>query len=376
MRVLVWQWGRSGSGSRYAFEMARALSEYCSHESLLSLAEGAELMQNSACRASVDLPLYTYANAQEFVGRSLFIKNVLRPIFQKLRAKPPHAAIVPMMGYWDIFMIRYLHSIGVPVVVVIHDAEVHPGDHFHLMVRLQRHLMGLSEGVVMLSDFVASKVKTRLSLASKVHTVIPHVSFAFRDLDLPAPLPLETAPKRPLRLLLAGRLKSYKGIPLLVDALKLLGGVPLALRVVGSSGDPSDLSSLSALPGVELDLGWKKECDFLSHFDWADACVLPYVEASQSGVVPLSFQRERPVIATPVGGIPEQVHHEVTGLLTEDVSATALAASIRRFAENPSLVRRLGNNARIHAESNLSWRVLAPRFVEVLEAVSSRRLRK
>ena len=110
MRILVWQWGRSGSGSRYAFEMARALTEYCGHESLLSLAEGAELMQNSACRAAVDLPLYTYANAQEFVRRSLFVRNALRPIFEKLRDKPPDAAIVPMMGYWDIFMIRYLHE--------------------------------------------------------------------------------------------------------------------------------------------------------------------------------------------------------------------------------------------------------------------------
>ena len=258
---------------------------------------------------------------------------------------------------------------------MIYDSEVHPGDHFHLMVRLQRHLMRLSEGVVMLSDFVASQVKSRLSLAGKINTVIPHVSFAFRDLDLPPPVPLETAPKRPLRLLMAGRLRRYKGVPLLVDALKLLDGVPLALRVVGSSSDPSELSGLSKL-GVELDRGWKRERDFLSHFDWADVCVLPYLEASQSGVIPISFQRGRSVIATPVGGMLEQVEHEVTGLLTEDVSATALAASIRRFSENPDLVRRLGNNAKIFAESHLSWKALAPRFAAVLEAVSSRSSRK
>ena len=65
-----------------------------------------------------------------------------------------------------IFMIRHLHRIGLPVVVMIPDAEVHPGDHFHLMVPLQRHLLRLSEGVVMLTDFVASKVTSRLSLAA------------------------------------------------------------------------------------------------------------------------------------------------------------------------------------------------------------------
>ena len=105
MRVLVWQWGRFGSGSRYAFEMASALSEYCGYELLLSLAEGAELMQDSACRAAVDLPLYTYGNALEFARRSLFVRRALRPILERLCAKPPDVAIVPMMGYWDVFMI-------------------------------------------------------------------------------------------------------------------------------------------------------------------------------------------------------------------------------------------------------------------------------
>jgi glycosyltransferase involved in cell wall biosynthesis len=79
------------------------------------------------------------------------------------------------------------------------------------------------------------------------------------------------------------------------------------------------------------------------------------------------------VIATPVGGLPEQVRHGETGLLTEDVSAPALAASIRRFTEDPNMVRRLGENALIHAETELGWKALAPRFAEVLEAVASRR---
>jgi glycosyltransferase involved in cell wall biosynthesis len=371
MRVLVWQWGRFGSGARYAFEMAHALSEHCGHETLLSLAEGAELMQDPICRGAVDLPLHTYANAQEFIRRSLFIRSVLRPILDRLRATPPDAAIVTMMGYWDIFLVRHLHRMGVPVVVVVHDAEVHPGDRFHLVVRLQRHLMRQSEGVIALTDFVATQVKARLSLAGKIHTTIPHVAFAFADLDLPAPKPLETAPSRPLRLLMAGRLKRYKGIPLLADALELLGGVPLALRVVGTSEDPSELATLAALPGVELDLGWKEDRELLSHIDWADACVLPYVEASQSGIAPMCFKRGRPVIATPVGGLPEQVRHGETGFLTEDVSAPALAASIRRFTEDPSMVRRLGENALIHAETELGWKALAPRFAEVLEAVTS-----
>ena len=115
------------------------------------------------------------------------------------------------------------------------------------------------------------------------------------------------------------------------------------------------------------------ERTLISHIDWADACILPYVEASQSGVAPLAFGRGRTVIATPVGGLPEQISDGETGLITETVSATALARSIRRLAEDRNLVRRLGENALHHARSELSWAALAPRFDAVLKAVARRK---
>jgi len=351
--------------------MAQALSEQCGHETLLSLAEGAELMQDRAVRSAVDLPLHTYANTQEFLRRSIFIRRVLRPIEERLRADPPDAAIVTMMGYWDIFLIRRLRRLGVPVVVMLHDAELHPGDRLHVMVRLQPWLVRIAAGVVTLTDFVARQLQSRVSLEGKVRAVIPHVAFDFADLDLPPPQLPDASPDRPLRLLMAGRLKRYKGLQLLADALRLIGGTPpLSVRVVGAVQDESEIAPLAALPGIEFDLGWKSDRDLIAHLDWADAAVLPYVEASQSGLAPMSFKRGRPVIATPVGGLPEQVRHGETGLLTEAVSAPALAASIRRFAQDRELLRACAGNALVHADNELGWNALAPRFSEVLERVA------
>ena len=370
MRVLVWQWGRFGAGPRYALEMARALSGMCGVTTLLSLAEGAELLQDSALSGAVDLPLYTYANAREFVPRTLDIRRVLRPIVQRLEAERPDAAIVTMMGYWDIFLVRRLRRMGVPVVSLVHDAEVHPGDQFHLLLHLQRHLLRQSEGIVTLTEFVARQVKQRVSLAGKVHATIPLVAFDFADLGLPPPALPDADRKRPLRLVLAGRLKRYKGLELLANALKLLGDVPISLRVVGAPQDQGEIAALAAFPGVELDLGWKTDRQLLAYLDWADAAVLPYVEASQSGVAPMSFKRARGVIATPVGGLPEQVRHNETGLIAADVSAASFAASIRRLAEERTLARHLGEGALRHADTEISWQALAPRFAALLETVA------
>lgn len=373
MRVFVWQWGRFGVGARYAFELSQALSEYCGHETLLSLAEGAELMRDPASRRAVDLPLYTYTGTVEFLWRSIGIRRVLRPIVERLHAEPPDAAIVTMMGYWDIFIVRHLQRLDVPVAVMLHDSEVHPGDHFHLMVRLQRRLIQASNGVITHTQFVAKQLKRRLSLDGTVHATIPLVSFAFADLDLPPPAPPRAAPERPLRLLMAGRLKRYKGLELLADALKQLDGVPIALRIAGAVQDRNDIAALAAFPGVELDLTWQDERPFISNIDWADACILPYVEASQSGVAPIAFGRGRTVIATPVGGLPEQISDGETGLITETVSATSLARAIRHLAEDRNLVHRLGENALHHARSELSWAALALRFNAVLQAITKKK---
>ena len=372
MRVLVWQWGRFGSGARYAFELARALEKECGYETLLSLAEGAELLQTPALQKAVDLPIKTYTDARQFLLRSLQIGRILRPIVARLEATPPDAAIVTMMGYWDIMLARHLKRMGVPIVVMVHDAEVHPGDQFHLAVHLQRRLVRLSAGVVTLTDYVAWLAQRRLSFAGKVHATIPHVVLDFDDLDLSAPVPLEAAPGRPLRLLMAGRLKRYKGLKLLADALKRLGDVPYSLRVVGAAPDPSEITPLTDLPGIEFDLGWKSDKELMTHLDWADACILPYVEASQSGVAPLAFKRGRSVIATPVGGLPEQIEHEHTGLIADAVSADALAACIKRFALDRDLLIACATNARAEAEGPLSWKALAPHFARVLKKVARR----
>ena len=67
------------------------------------------------------------------------------------------------------------------------------------------------------------------------------------------------------------------------------------------------------------------------HFGAADASLLPYRSASQSGVVQLSFAYGRPVIATRVGGLPAAVDDGVDGLLCTP-SAEGVAEAIERMA--------------------------------------------
>ena len=73
-----------------------------------------------------------------------------------------------------------------------------------------------------------------------------------------------------------------------------------------------------------------------------EMCPLVISEAMSHGV---------PVVATRIGGIPELVDHEKSGLLFPVGDVDALADCIVRIVEAPTFCRQLGETARIKAQS-------------------------
>ncbi|MEM4847079.1 MAG: glycosyltransferase family 4 protein, partial [Thermosphaera sp.] len=94
-------------------------------------------------------------------------------------------------------------------------------------------------------------------------------------------------------------------------------------------------------------------------FRRASIVVLPYVEASQSGVIPLAYTFEKPVIATTVGGLPEMVEHGRTGYLVPPRNERALADAIVHLLENRELRHQLGKNGKQKIDTECSPRTVA-----------------
>ena len=136
-----------------------------------------------------------------------------------------------------------------------------------------------------------------------------------------------------------GLIRPYKGLLNLIEAMPLLRQrVDCDLLVAGEFYD--DKSKYTA--SVER-LGIGAHVRFEDHyipneavapyFAAADVVVLPYLEASQSGIIPIAYDFGTPVITTRVGGLPEAVAEGVTGLLVEPGNPAALADTIGRYYE-------------------------------------------
>ena len=354
MRVLVWQWGRRGAGPRFAAHLADGFNRLPGVSGLLSLSSGAELLHGPDA-PRCDLPMRTYASTAGLICRVLRSPGLVAQLTRRIRALRPAFAIGAMPGPLDLLFLAALRRTGVPVAIIVHDAEAHPGDGFPLLMTLQRQLIRRADAVVALSSHVAERLRERRMMRGDRKLIIAaHPPFDFGI------VPPTFEHGGALRLLVFGRLLPYKGLDLLVEALALLTPHPnLRLRVVGSGPESSALRALRTLPGVSVENRWVAESEIGTLLAWADALVMPYREASQSGVAAAALAAGRRVISTRVGGLVEQLGDEPLASLCEP-DATSLAAALLGVLRAPVLA------AVPRRDPALAWRALAQHLLDEL----------
>jgi glycosyltransferase involved in cell wall biosynthesis len=243
-----------------------------------------------------------------------------------------------------------LQRLKVPMVVLVHDADHHPGDGQPLQMRLQRALCRRAAAVGALSSHVGARLVAQ-GLAGVADRPLIQLRFPPLPIVLPAAMPDR---KDGLHLLSFGRLLPYKGLDLLADALAQLGPQPgLFVRVVGAGPESAELERLRSMPNVTVENRWVPETELGTLLTSADALVLPYREASQSGVAALALAAGRRVVATRVGGLAEQLGSEPLATLC-DPNAAALAKALADLIRTP-----IAADAPAATDARESWREVA-----------------
>ena len=100
-------------------------------------------------------------------------------------------------------------------------------------------------------------------------------------------------------------------------------------------------------------------------FEKADIVVLPYIGASQSGVVPIAYAFKKPVVVTNVGSLPEVVENGKTGLIVQPRDQRALADAIIKLLNDVKNRKRMGYIAYKVAKKRLSWDLVAEKTIMI-----------
>jgi glycosyltransferase involved in cell wall biosynthesis len=208
----------------------------------------------------------------------------------------------------ELLVMQAARAGGHPIVLVAHEATItrrSPGE-MRAFVKLVRS----ADLVMAHSHFVADELvrRTRRSDIDVVPLPLP-----LGLLDLVGSVPSVLAPRdEPVALHFGNLHRGYKGsTTVLALAEREVPGWHFALVGMGAP----DRAGRAETVGRFLDPG-----ELVATVAQSDATLLPYVRASQSAAVVLAQALGSAVIASAVGGIPEQIEHGVTGLL---VSANA-----------------------------------------------------
>lgn len=169
-------------------------------------------------------------------------------------------------------------------------------------------------------------------------------------------------------ILFFGRIWAYKGLEYLIRAEPLIGAaVPEVKVVIAGEGEDFDrYRRMMVHPErFEVHNAYLSNAERADLFRRASVIVLPYVEASQSGVIPLAYSHGKPVVATTVGGLPDAVEHGTTGLLVPPRDARALADAVVALLRDPDLRRQMGEAGRRKIQTEASAETIAEQTLAV-----------
>lgn len=237
-----------------------------------------------------------------------------------------------------------------PYALTVHDPVPHPGDAVPpRSTRAARRLLRRGASLVFVHSEELREELLAVEGTRAPVEVVPHgvAVGEFRPL-----------PETP-RLLFFGRISGYKGLDVLLEAMPAVWrSLPeVTLTVAGEAHGPAPDHPVLGDPRVEARIEHIPESAVAGLFSGASCVVLPYLQASQSGVGSLAREHGRAVIATRVGGLPALVTPD-WGALVEPGDAEALAAAIVELLGSEGRAERMGRAAAASLGDS-SWRSVA-----------------
>lgn len=164
-----------------------------------------------------------------------------------------------------------------------------------------------------------------------------------------------------------GRISPYKGLEYLIKAEPLIvREIPDLKIIIAGQGDFSNYEKM---------IQDRRRYEIYNHyitneltarlFQRATCMVLPYTDATQSGVLMTAYAFNKPAIVTDVGGLPEVVEDGVTGFVVPPRDENSLARAIINLLKNKDLKEKIKKNISRVSKNKFSWEQIASHTIAV-----------
>ena len=172
-----------------------------------------------------------------------------------------------------------------------------------------------------------------------------------------------------------GQITEHKGIDYLLEAMKRVHTQypKMRLIVAGKGKYPFDITEYQQLDYIEFRNRFIPDDELAELIQGAYCAVCPYKDATQSGVVMSAFAFNKPIIATNVGGLPEQVEHDKYGLIVPSCDVDALANAMMHLLSHPEKLQEYADNIeRDYSEGPKSWKEIAKKLNIIYQEIAEK----
>lgn len=299
--------------------------------------------------------LNTYKRSIGSFVFSLFSFRWLK-LLNKLKKGRSEAILATHFHPWLFFIAILKKNICGRLIYIVHENPFEPKeDDSRLMLCLQKFVLKRADILITHSR----SLKT--SIEKKVQVKI--FSFSLGAYNHYCSNLFFTKNNSDFTFLFLGRIEPYKGVDLLMKAFVGLPrqDIGMHLIIAGEGRLPS-----ICCPKIETINRWLSDEEVCDLFSRADVLVLPYLKASQSGVLSMAWACGVPVIVSNVEGLTEQVKNMENGLVFKSGDISDLSKVMFKIARERDLFLRLKKGAEKAGKESYTWRKVALGVKDVL----------
>lgn len=171
-------------------------------------------------------------------------------------------------------------------------------------------------------------------------------------------------------ILFLGNLEKPKGCEYLIKSMTgIVKKRPdIKLRIIGRGAEEPLLKRLSNSLKLEKNISFEGFVDYEkipSYYASTSVVVFPSIWPEPFGRISVEAMASgKPVVAARVGGIPEVVEHEKTGLLVEPGNSSQIAEAVLYLLENEDIAKKMGENGKEEAKK-YSSKAISRQYIEV-----------
>ena len=339
-----------GGACAYSYEMTKGLIENgCEVLAIVSTKmDNYELWKELKGISLVEVS--GYSTKTDFVlGVLRFVLSEKKRIREAVKKFKPDFIYIPFISYWTELVQSALTDY--PIYFTLHDVYPHDGKK-NLIWKSSERVARRADKIIILSKCFVEDIHNNYKLDYKDILVVPHGNYFKGNVK-------KHEDDGIFHFVFYGRITTYKGLNVLAEAfaevLKEHDNVDL---LVAGNGDFSPYQEkYDALDQSKLTIinRWIDDAEVEGFFEnKRTICVLPYLNATQSGVIPLAMYCRSLVVTTNCSGLVEQVEDRVTGYIIESNNPSELARILNHIIENWDEAKKILDNSYNYIQS-LSW---------------------